>query len=252
MLRRLFKKCFRRNEGNPSPTPSISSSITLTPQEEISTQVSREEQYETVHEENPPPEEHVRLCPHETLSFERAQRIARMPGFRDSFKSIDAFTATAQPYHVQDSISWGKRLCKPNFYSSDGFNIVKGSSSYKCSTYDGLELEISWTMNFRDNTHLCSSAANLEIFLDNFNTWLCPHKKLSNEVIIHKICYLMEAPIDPVERYEAGVMEIDNCCCCSNVKVLAVMDKFCEVRVIRKFGDLQSAKDKRWLAQCAR
>ena len=53
----------------------------------------------------------IRFCPHATSSFERVQRILRLPNFRDSFEGLDALTPG--PDHRSPFTS-GFRLCKPD------------------------------------------------------------------------------------------------------------------------------------------
>ena len=68
----------------------------------------------------PSPSDSIQICPHATSSFERIQRIVRLPNFKDSYKGIDALTPG--PGH-RDSFAF--KQCEPD--SSSDLRISKSS-----------------------------------------------------------------------------------------------------------------------------
>ena len=53
----------------------------------------------------------VQFCPHAISSFERIQRIVKLPNFKESYEGLDALTPG--PDH-RNPFTAGFRLCKPN------------------------------------------------------------------------------------------------------------------------------------------
>ncbi|MCJ1457813.1 hypothetical protein MMC28_008182 [Mycoblastus sanguinarius] len=199
-----------------------------------------------------PPERYVRLCPHETLAFERLHHIAHMPGFRGYDKGIDAFTAVPNPYHNvlssrESFCRLNARLCKPD----PEIGVVEGSSNYE--HVHMLKLYVNWKINFEAHPHLCESAASIQRFLDTSDVWLCPHRKLSDGRIAQKLFYIMEPsrrPVDPIDRFEANVEIVKKCGYCETEIEVQGEGRICQEKVARILGKGESSKDRRWLAQC--
>lgn len=53
----------------------------------------------------------IQVCPHATSSFERIQRVVRLPDFKQSYKGLDALTPG--PDH-RNPFSPGFKVCKPD------------------------------------------------------------------------------------------------------------------------------------------
>ena len=82
----------------------------------------------------------VRICPHETLPFERKKSIVCLPYFKYSGDKIDAVTKALGPYHV--SSLTGIHLCKPHpeVVSSLTANSFHNYQRGYEGRYDGLVL----------------------------------------------------------------------------------------------------------------
>ena len=200
----------------------------------------------------PSAENHVRLCPHETLSFKRAQRILSLYGQGDQYPTMDAFTSAPQVNHSE--LSGGEfgrrpqpRLCKQDPH---GLDVVQATSDYGFEK--GLVLNIRWKLNFHAHPEYLKSAECLEQFLESCDIFLCPHKKLSDEEIAFKTFYSLEPPTDPVEKFEIASMKIKSCDQCgTDFWVSGRDDKKCRIETFRPLGTIGSADDKQWLAQCS-
>ena len=53
----------------------------------------------------------IQICPHATSSFERVQRIVRLPNFKQSYEGLDALTPGSDH---RNPFTAGFRLCKPD------------------------------------------------------------------------------------------------------------------------------------------
>ena len=199
----------------------------------------------------PSADKSVRLCPHETLSFKRAQRILALYGQGDPYPTMDAFTPAPELNHSE--LSGGEfgrrkhpRLCKQD---PNGYDVLQATSDYGFE--NGLILNIRWQLSFKAHPELLKSVECLQQFLDSSDIFLCPHKKLSDEEIAFKTFYSLEPPTDPVEKFEIASMKIKSCDQCgSDFWVSGRDDKKCRVETFRPLGTLESL-NKQWLAQCS-
>ena len=200
----------------------------------------------------PSADNYVRLCPHETLSFKRAQRILSLYGQGDLYPTMDAFTSGPQLNHSE--LSGGEfgrrkhpRLCKQD---PNGYDVLQATSDYGFEK--GLILNIRWQLSFEAHPELLKSVECLQQFLDSCDIFLCPHKKMSDEEISFKTFYSLEPPTDPVEKFEIASMKIKGCDQCgSDFWVSGRDDKKCRVETFRPLGTIESPDDKQWLAQCS-
>ena len=194
----------------------------------------------------------VRLCPHETLSFKRAQRILSLYSQGDLHPTMDAFTAAPEVNHSDFSGGeFGRRknprLCK---LDPDGSDIVQATSDYGFDK--GLILNIRWQLSFKAHPELLKSVESLQQFLESCDVFLCPHKRLSNEEIAFKTFYSLKPPTDPTEKFEIASMKINGCDQCgTDFWVSGRDDKKCRVETFRPLGTIESVDDKQWLAQCS-
>ena len=200
----------------------------------------------------PSAEHHVRLCPHETLSFKRAQRILSLYGQGDLYPTMDAFTSAPQLNHSE--LSGGEfgrrkhpRLCKQD---PNGYDVLQATSDYGFER--GLVLNVRWQLSFEAHPELLKSVECFQQFLDSCEIFLCPHKKLSDEEIVFKAFYSLEPPTDPVEKFEIASMKIKGCAeCGTDYWVSGRDDRKCRIETFRPLGTIVSADDKQWLAQCS-
>lgn len=204
----------------------------------------------------PSADKYVRLCPHETLSFKRAQRILSLYGQGygqgDLYPTMDAFTSVPQLNHNELSGGeFGRRknpqLCKQD---PDGYDVLQATSDYGFEK--GLTLNIRWQLSFKAHPELLKSLECLQQFLDSCDIFLYPHKKLSDEEIAFKTFYSLEPPTDPVEKFEIASMKIKGCeQCGTDFWVNGRDDKKCRVETFRPLGTIESVDDKQWLVQCS-
>lgn len=200
----------------------------------------------------PSADKYVRLCPHETLSFKRAQRILSLYGQGDLHPTMDAFTPAPELNHSE--LSGGEfgrrkhpRLCKQD---PNGYDVLQATSDYGFE--NRLVLNIRWQLSFKAHPELLKSVECLQQFLDSCDIFLCPHKKLSDEEIAFKTFYSLEPPTDPVEKFEIASMKIKSCDQCgTEFWVSGRDDKKCRVETVRPLGPLNSVNKKQWLDQCS-
>lgn len=256
----VFKKVFAlfsrsvENKRASSSGKSNRSSWTLLPEglRATSERAPSEEMEERRPATTPSADNHVRLCPHETLSFKRAQRILSLYGQGDLYPTMDAFTSAPQLNHSE--LSGGEfgrrkhpRLCKQD---PNGYDVLQATSDYGFE--GGLILNIRWQLSFEAHSELLKSVECFQQFLDSCDIFLCPHKKLSDAEIVFKAFYSLEPPTDPVEKFEIASMKIKGCDQCgTEFWVSGRDDKKCRVETFRPLGTIESAEDKQWLAQCS-
>lgn len=257
VLKKIFALFFGHSENRRSSTSGKSnrSSWTLlpegpreTPERGPSEETDERRRPATI----PSADKHVRLCPHETLSFKRAQRVLSLYDQGDLFPTMDAFTSAPQLNHSE--LSGGEfgrrkhpRLCRQD---PNGYDALQATSDYGFE--NGLILNIRWQLSFNAHPELLKSVEYLQQFLDSCDIFLCPHIKLSDEEIAFKTFYSLEPPTDPIEKFEIASMKIKSCDQCgTDFWVSGRDDKKCRVETFRPLGTIESVTDKQWLAQCS-
>ena len=256
VLKKIFALFSWSVENKRASTSSKSnrSSWTLLPEglRATSERAPSEETEERRPATTPSADNHVRLCPHETLSFKRAQRVLSLYGQGDLYPTMDAFTSAPQLNHSE--LSGGEfgrrkhpRLCKQD---PNGYDVLQATSDYGFER--GLILNIRWQLSFEAHPELLKSVESFQQFLDSCDIFLCPHKKLSDAEIVFKAFYSLEPPTDPVEKFEIASMKIKGCDQCgTEFWVSGRDDRKCRVETFRPLGTIESADDKQWLAQCS-
>lgn len=196
----------------------------------------------------------VQVCPHEVLSFERLQRILSLPGFKGSFKVLDALTAG--PDH-NDFYSSHNRLCKPRPVE---FKDLETHSDYSCSASGCLSLTTWWILPIHKGQSHYSSRSALQGFLRDLHIKLCPHKNFDDPWIVeilYRKAYPKEKLADPVDQWEADAkfgLDTNDCkaqcnLCSTSYKEIG-STKFM-LSVTRDLGKGNSPFDPVWLAQCS-
>lgn len=257
VLKKLFAVFFRPGQDRRASTSGKSnrSSWSLLPEgpRTISERGPSEETEERRAATTPSADNYVRLCPHEILSFKRAQRILSLYGQGDLHPTMDAFTSIPQ-INNHAELSGGEfgrrknpRLCK---HDPNGYDVLQATSDYGFE--NGLVLNIRWQLSFKAHPELLKSVECLQQFLDFCDVDLCPHKKLSDEEIAFKTFYSLEPPPDPIEKFEIASMKIKGCDQCgTDFWVSGRDDKKCRIETFRLLGTIESVDDKQWLAQCS-
>ncbi len=256
VLKKLFAFFSRPHENRRPSTSGKSnrSSWTLLPEGQRAT--SERGPSEDIDERRPATtpsaDKYVRLCPHETLSFKRAQRILSLYSQGNLHPTMDAFTSAPELNHSE--LSGGEhgrrkhpRLCKQD---PNGYDVLQATSDYAFEK--GLMLNIRWQLSFEAHPELLKSVECLQQFLDSCEIFLCPHTKLSDEEIAFKTFYSLEPPPDPIEKFEIASMKIKGCDQCGTDFWVQGRDgKKCRVETFRPLGPIGSVDDKQWLAQCS-
>lgn len=256
VLKKLFALFFRPGENRRASTSikSNRSSWSLLPEgpRGTSERDPSEDPDDKRPATTPSADKYVRLCPHETLSFKRAQRILSLYGQGDLHPTMDAFTSGPELYHSELSGGEFGRRKHPRFCKQDpnGYDVLQATSDYGFEK--GLILNIRWQLNFGAHQELLKSVERLQQFLDSCDILLCPHKKLSDDEIAFKTFYSLEPPTDPIEKFEIASMKIKGCNQCgTEFWVSGRDDKKCRVETFRPLGTIESVDDKQWLAQCS-
>ena len=206
----------------------------------------------------------LRICPHETMSFERLQRIAKLPNFHRPEKKIDGLTCKFQQHmrgHL-DREEGDSTNCQPIRNRQDqgpltrvsGFAHICYSSPDKC-----LYLLFSWVLWCRLGTpQKCDSVETLRSYLAPANIWLCKHKQIVDRDILDLIYEILNPCgklADPINRYVAEETGIECDRCDTNIHVVkgighSSVESRCQVIVTRSLGKGESAEDPIWLEQC--
>lgn len=191
MASQAFQKHFSKSQRHteeshePCSTSSRTSSLTL-----VRSQDQRAQQ-EQLPEPSPKPIEHfVQLCPHETLSFERVQRILALPGFKSSGKRIDALGAITVNEEHSKADRQSHFMCHPCKKGPRPVDYPKGNFNLRFVTgdpYQGLELFIEWELEFFGQDHFRSRARLTHNMRNCGNIYLCPHTKLNDPRIMDRL-----------------------------------------------------------------
>lgn len=257
------------DNSNPPPRSSSSqihgaSSTTLTPLETPTTdtlgfsklQVAVEPKEPTPRAKSDPC---VQICPHETLSYDRLQRILALPNFKEEqfhHKTLNALTATsnpsAHPINLTDT-----RICGPP--STAGcFTHLQGKLFYQYGDFRRLYLHSEWTFAYTsDYGRENNSEDTFRRFLDNTGVWLCAHRKLSDPLVV-KAVYgrLMPASVnDPIDHYVVQDEMHKECERCPTGFATEYRkekhERLCTIKTMRLVWNGLDANDTTfWLAQC--
>lgn len=157
----------------------------------------------------------IQLCPHATSSFERIQRIMRLPNFKECYHGIDALTFG--PNH-RGFYTVGTRLCKPDSGSSAS---ISGWGKYQYDRYgtlcsrkdretvmtgEGLVLLFHWKINF-SSIKRRQSREDVYHLLAQAKIDVCTHLQLSDPMIVtavYKHLHAGDDETDPIDLWEAG------------------------------------------------
>lgn len=202
----------------------------------------------------------IQICPHETLSFERAQRIVNLKGFKTSYQPLDALTLCTG--HEDRQFIGNHRLCRP---SSRIQHSIEGHGSYKYTNSSaenfgtGLELKFEWTLRFGNvrSSQQGVSEESIRDLLVNSEVMLCPHLSIASNGVVKAIRGILDPksdPIDPIEAWEAGGSPgtVREKCehCSTKVKIVALIDNHVKIETKRYLGKCKSPTQEAWLAQC--
>ena len=218
-------------------------------------------------------QECLQICPHETLSSERLQRIAKLPNFEKPGKTIDALNGSLQQHFrghfKRNGSNQDLNVCAilRNPQDKDPLLRVDGCGEIlhkESDTGTGLILRFQWLFFLRKSKppQQCNTVDKLRSYLAPANIWLCGHKQLVDPDILQLVFEILNPDgklADPIDRYLAREVGVGCDQCNSDIKVVKVLKSSenntriprCQVHVTRPLGKGESAEDPVWLAQCA-
>ena len=198
----------------------------------------------------------VQVCPHEVLSFERLQRILSLPGFKRSYKNLNALAAG--PDHELERWNSKNRRCTPRPIKFDGLHA---SDNYSFSK-ESLVLTTQWDPPKRTMESHYSSKSALQEFLQDLDIKLCPHKTFDDPWVIevlYRAAHPKERLADPLDQWEADakfpIEAVERCKAqcqlCSTKFEMSTFSSLTFLYVTRDLGEGISPSDPVWLAQCS-
>lgn len=196
----------------------------------------------------------VRLCPHDTLRFERARRLVDFIGCGRRSRSHPALLSD----HNGDHSAAPYRLCKP----VPGFpNLIRGDIQYHNSTQEyfylrGLFVASTWVINLLDLEELENNKKRLYDLLSQSRIELCAHQKLVDSWSFGEICKIAfpseheaqsSARCVEEERWRGSKLMCGRC-----ATTIKIYDRgfSIDIKVVRYLGKLKSEMDPLWWTQC--
>ncbi|CAF9927595.1 hypothetical protein IMSHALPRED_007248 [Imshaugia aleurites] len=222
----------------------------------------------TDHQSRPSREYYVRLCPHQTLSFERFNLIAKLPNIQHAECLNALIKLPNEDFHDKGGIRDDERVCFFNLWDSYFLSSYASHVSFRYKQNSdlgqaaGFELSATWAVTLRYGMVRIVSKAIVQEYLANSNVWLCPHLRLSDGWVASAVFGAfrpIERYDDPIEQYQAaqsGEGDILRCGDCKTQVKVSHCEKSdgsreCHVATVRFLGMGASAEDSSWLEQCA-
>ncbi len=206
-------------------------------------------------------EYYVRLCPHQTLSFDTFQRFIGLPGT----KTGEIIHAFPEPHRHMLRPRLSSQAC---FVRNGEIDVDFVATAYlKYSAIDSPErlsemvLHVNWTL-FLGSFPFCKdvkSRHSLRRTLERPKIWLCPHMKSNDEFFVDATYNFLhpvkiESPIDRYVLSQRGDPK-KYCNQCDTRVQMAIEEIWYGPRIwyrtSRRLGMGQSADDPIWVQQCA-
>ena len=196
----------------------------------------------------------VQLCPHDTLPFERARRLADFIGCGRRSRPHPALLSDRNGDHSAGPY----RLCKP----VRGFpDLIRGDIQYHIFTPEffnakGLFVVSTWVINLRHLKELENNQEGFRDLLSQSRIELCAHQKLVDPWAFGEICQIAIPSKDEAQpSARSGEEEIStpsNLTCEQCATKIKIYDRgfSIDVQVVRYLGKGKSETDPLWLAQC--
>ncbi len=196
----------------------------------------------------------VQLCPHDTLPFERAQRLADFIGFRIRSRPHPALLSDRNGDHSAGP----HRLCKP----VPGFpNLIRGDIQYHAFTPEffnlkGLVVASTWVINLRYLKELDNNKRCFQDLLSQSRIELCAHQKLVDPWAFGEICQIVVTSKDGAQasarREGEETPSPSNLTCKQCATKIKIYDRgfSIDIQAVRYLGKGTSEMDPLWLAQC--
>ena len=209
-----------------------------------------EEHVPILEKKYPASAQHLRICPHQAVSFEGLKKKCTSTAIQNtSSKSIDALELRCQEHRCQSSPAAGdtKGIC----LSSHCFLRGSGTFSFENVGISGrttdLVLSFEWAIESLDGIRCqVETAAELQQFLSMDGISLCPHKRINDSDIVNALYGFLNR--------NSGRHISTRCDCCdTKIKIVATQegnDETCRVTTQRFLGTMEKPDDPVWLAQC--
>ena len=196
----------------------------------------------------------VQLCPHDTLAFERAKRLADFMGGGRRSQSHPALLSDRNGDHSTGPY----RLCKP----VPGFpNLIRGDIEYHVFTPEffnlkGLFVISTWVINIRHLKEIGTNKEDFQDLLSRSRIELCAHQKLADPWAFREIYQMANSSngeTQPSARSggEERLAPSNLTCkqCLTKIKIYDRRNSI-DVQAVRYLGKGKSEADPQWLAQC--
>ena len=196
----------------------------------------------------------VQLCPHDTLRFERARRLADFIGRGSRPRSHPALLFGRNGDHSAGP----QRLCKPVPGSP---NLIRGDIQYHSSSPEysylrGLFVASTWVINLLDLEELEYNKKGFHDLLSQSRIELCPHQRLVDPGAFGEICKIAfpskygvqsSARCGEEERPRGSKLKCGRC-----ATTIRIHDRefSIEIKVVRYLGKVKTEMDQLWWTQC--
>ena len=196
----------------------------------------------------------VQLCPHDTLVFERAQRLTDFMGGGRRSQSHPALLSDRNGDHSAGPY----RLCKP---VPEFPNLIRGDIQYhifrpEFHNLKGLFVTSTWVINLPHLKELENNKEGFQDLLAQSRIELCAHQKLTDPWAFGEICHIaipskdeaqIAARCGEEERCSPSNLTCDQC----STKIKVYDRGFSiDIQAVRYLGKGKSEMDPMWLAQC--
>ena len=196
----------------------------------------------------------VQLCPHDTLRFERARRLADFIGRGTRPRSHPALLSGRNGDHSAGL----HRLCKPVPGSP---NLIRGDIQFHSSSPEyfylrGLFVASTWVINLLDLEEPEYNKKGFHDLLSQSKIELCPHQRLVDPGAFGEICKIAfpskhraqsSARCGGEERPRGSKLKCGQC-----ATTIRIHDRefSIEIKVVRYLGKVKTEMDQLWWTQC--
>ena len=191
----------------------------------------------------------LRICPHQTVSFDGLRKTCTSAAIKNTSKNIDALELHCPEHRCQCTPGAGdtKGICISSRCLLRGF----GSFSHENADLSGrtpeLVLSFDWDIGSLKGIRCqVETAAELQQFLGMDAIWLCPHKRISD-------CDIVNALYGFLNSHSEREISTHCDCCETEITIVAAKegnDETSRVTTKRVLGTMERPDDPVWLAQC--
>ena len=222
----------------------------------------------------------IRICPHQTLSWERFHRIANLPDIKTA-ESFEALTKLPRNHAVIDTMrSWFAKVTSTmHLFGPPGHDVIERNErqcyitkdfgvhflltnsiqyteSYESARTEEFVMFLDWIFAFGTVNILRRSKHRLAKRLEAPNIWLCAHTRINDPWLVDRAWSLVHPGDDPVDQYEAKKAG-DSWTQCQNCRTMIHIEYKSDWRMPsftimarRYLGQGQSPDDPDWRGQC--